>query len=223
VRSRKQRRALARRRSCRTQPGTDGSNPSALQRRVIQTRSFRIWAALALISPVRPGSGRGQTWRSRSRQEPKALRPGTHTPDLHLWWACIRPSWLPLRRPSSGRRTSWHENACPFPFKSRRRSHHVRRAPGPIELAHRLSCASIGSLWRTRPQPAPSPARCARRKVGRRSPAAYSASSSAATLPWPKIRRRPRTGSRFAALGRFSRLRPECLHLVSRFVRREQE
>jgi hypothetical protein len=87
-------------------------------------------ATLAFISPVRPGSGRGQIWRSRTRQEPKALRPGTHTPNLHLWSACTRPSWESLRHPSLGRRTSSQQNACPFPFKSRRR-HDVRRARWP--------------------------------------------------------------------------------------------
>src|SRR6516164_6682435 len=73
-----------------------------------------------VLAPVGPGSGRGPTCRSHSRQEPRALPPGTHTSERCL--ARTLPSVQSLRRPSQDWRTSRQDNACPCPFWGLRRS-----------------------------------------------------------------------------------------------------
>ena len=110
-------------------------------------------AAVNFISPVRPGSGRGQTLRSRSRQEPKALRPGKRTPDLRLWSACTPLSWQSLRRPSSGRRTLSRENACPCPFKPRPVTLFVVHGPFTDPHNHLIKMPSVTRARAPSPQP----------------------------------------------------------------------
>ena len=75
---------------------------------------------LRFIAPGSRGSGRGPTCRSHSRQEPRALPPGTHTSERCS--ARTLPSVQSLRRPSQDWRTSRQHNACPCPFWGLRRS-----------------------------------------------------------------------------------------------------
>ena len=75
---------------------------------------------LRFIAPGSRGSGRGPTCRSHSRQEPRALPPGTHTSERCS--ARTLPSAQSLQRPSQDWRTSRQHNACPCPFWGLRRS-----------------------------------------------------------------------------------------------------
>src|SRR5215472_1839558 len=60
------------------------AGPKRLPRRCAVCSTSAVGHSSRFIAPVGPGSGRGPTCRSRSRQEPRALLPGTRTPEFYL-------------------------------------------------------------------------------------------------------------------------------------------